>query len=92
MHAVAFQRVAYPFSAPEAYIVEPQLVPDYREQTSAGLDISSVPRPFLPFGGGFGLTPLPESYFLWLFLIVAGYLAAVTVGKKSYVKTYQSLL
>ena len=48
--------------------------------------------PFLPFGGGFGLTPLPESYFLWLFLIVAGYLAAVTVGKKSYVKTYQSLL
>ena len=38
--------------------------------------------PFLPFGGGFGLTPLPGSYFLWLFLIVAGYLAAVTAGKK----------
>ena len=59
---------------------------------SRGGPLLSLPTLLEYIGGGFGLTPLHGSYFLWLFLIVAGYLAAVTVGKKSYVKTYQSLL
>ena len=48
--------------------------------------------PFLPFGAGFELTALPAVYFPWLALIVAAYMAAMTIVKKLYIRKYGELL
>ena len=48
--------------------------------------------PFLPLRAGFELTVLPVMYFPWLALIVAGYMAAMTLVKTRYIRKYGELL
>ena len=48
--------------------------------------------PFLPLRAGFELTVLPAVYFPWLALIVAGYMAAMTLVKTRYIRKYGELL
>ena len=45
-----------------------------------------------PAGSLIGMTPLPVTYFLFLFVVVAGYLLMVTGVKKVYVKKYRDLI
>ena len=48
--------------------------------------------PFVPLRAGFELTVLPAVYLPWLALIVAGYMAAMTVVKTRYIRKYGELL
>ena len=48
--------------------------------------------PFTPIAEGIGLTELPTQYFLYLAMIVSGYMLLVTIIKKIYIKKYRELL
>ena len=45
-----------------------------------------------PVGEILGMTALPISYFLFLFIIVMGYLFMITITKKIYVRKYSDLI
>ncbi|MDD2415037.1 MAG: hypothetical protein PHI94_07725, partial [Eubacteriaceae bacterium] len=48
--------------------------------------------PFSPLGTAIGLHPLPAVYFLWLALILSGYMVLVNVVKKYYIRRYHEWL
>ncbi|NLY20182.1 MAG: magnesium-translocating P-type ATPase [Tissierellia bacterium] len=48
--------------------------------------------PFTSMGASIGLAPLPKIYFMYLGLIVVGYMVLVTVVKKLYIRKYGELL
>ena len=45
-----------------------------------------------PAGSIIGMTPLPASYFLFLLIVVTGYLLLVTCVKKIYIKRFHELI
>ena len=45
-----------------------------------------------PIGTMLGMTGLPPIYFLFLFITVTGYLLGITLAKRLYIRTYQTLL
>ncbi len=53
----------------------------------AGIGIVTL-IPFTPLSRGLGLTALPPVYFVWLAVIVAGYMAVTTIMKKVYIHRY----
>lgn len=53
----------------------------------AGIGIVTL-IPFTPLSRGLGLTALPPVYFVWLAVIVAGYMAVTTIMKKVYIQRY----
>lgn len=59
--------------------------------TFLGIGIVTI-LPFLPFAPALGLTDLPPVYFMWLALIVVGYMAMMTAAKKLYVRRRGDLL
>ena len=48
--------------------------------------------PFIPLGTAIGLAPLPATYFGWLALTIAGYMALVTLIKAIYIRRYDEWL
>lgn len=48
--------------------------------------------PFSPLGTAIALHPLPAVYFLWLALILSGYMVLVNVVKKYYIRRYHEWL
>ena len=59
--------------------------------TFAGICIvTAIPYTFL--GSALELTALPSVYFIWLAVIVLGYMALATVMKKIYIRRYGELL
>jgi Mg2+-importing ATPase len=48
--------------------------------------------PFTPLGALIGLVPLPGIYFVYLALILVGYMALTTLAKKAYIRRYGELL
>ncbi len=46
---------------------------------------------FTPFGALFGLTVLPGKYFIFLMLVIVGYMISVSVMKSLFVKRYHEL-
>lgn len=60
--------------------------------TSAFLLLIGVIIPYTMMGKGIGMTPLPISYYLWLFLILAGYSITIQVAKHFYIRKYKQWL
>ncbi|MGL6186263.1 MAG: magnesium-translocating P-type ATPase [Clostridium chrysemydis] len=59
--------------------------------TAVAVSVGAI-IPFTEFGEMLGMVSLPLIYFLFVALIVIGYMILVTVAKKSYIKKYGELL
>ena len=59
--------------------------------TFAGICIVTA-IPYTSLGSALELTALPSVYFIWLAVIVLGYMALATVMKKIYIRRYGELL
>jgi len=60
--------------------------------TTGAIILGGILLPFLPLGRNLGLQPLPSSYFLWLFVILLGYLSLTQLMKKWYIRRFGSWL
>ncbi len=59
--------------------------------TFAGIAVVTA-IPFTPLGTALGLIALPPAYFLWLAVLVCGYMALATAVKNLYIRRYGELL
>ena len=59
--------------------------------TAVAISVGAI-IPFTKFGEMLGMVSLPIIYFLFVALIVIGYMILVTIAKKAYIKKYGELL
>lgn len=55
--------------------------------TALGIGIATL-LPFLPFGAMLDFVSLPAGFFGWLAVVVAAYMALMTVVKGRYIRRY----
>ncbi len=81
------------------HMIRTPKIPFIQSRASASVTLSGLAGclaatvvPFTPVGAFLGFAPLPPVWLLWLAGILAGYMLAVTLAKKLYVKKYGDLL